>query len=112
MMPRTSSEPNAEIITFRIPSALKTALSEIAAEEEKPIGEVLRDLIRQKVKEKERQLFEAEARRQSLLLAEAAKDSNGDEAQIMRELDANFDEFARELAAQEDATERRSRKSK
>jgi hypothetical protein len=95
-MPRTSSEPNAEIITFRIPSALKTALSEIAAEEEKPIGELLRDLIRHKVKEKERREFEAEARRQSLLIAEAAKDPDSDEVRVMQELEAHFADVMRE----------------
>ena len=112
-MARTSPEPKGEIITFRIPPALKAALSEIAAEEAKPVGEVLRELIRQRVKDKERREFEAEARRQSLLIAEAAKDPDSDEAQVMRELDANFDEFSRELAAQEDAADkRRARKWK
>jgi len=112
-MARTSPEPKGEIITFRIPLALKAALSEIAAEEAKPVGEVLRELIRQRVKDKERREFEAEARRQSLLIAEAAKDPSSDEAQVMRELDANFDEFSRELAAQEDAADkRRARKWK
>ena len=112
-MARTSSEPKAEIMTFRIPPALKAALVEIAAEEAKPVGEVLRELIKRRVKDKERREFEAEARRQSLLLAELAKDPNSDEAAILRELDANFDEFARELSAQEDAAEKkRARKWK
>ena len=112
-MARTSPEANAEIVTFRIPPALKAQLCEIAAAEAKPVGELLRELIRQRVKEKERREFEAEARRQSLLLAELAKDPNIDEAAILRELDASFDEFARELSAQEDAAEKkRARKWK
>jgi Ribbon-helix-helix protein, copG family len=95
-MARTTTEPNAKIVTFRIPPALKAQLCEIAAEEAKPVGELLRDLIRQRVKEKERREFEAEARRQSLLIAEAAKDPNSDEAQVMRELEAHFIDVMRE----------------
>jgi|SRR5437763_14349617 predicted DNA-binding protein len=106
-MARSGAESKAEIMTFRISPALKAALSEIAVEEAKPVGELLRELIERRVKEKERLEFEAEARRQSLLIAEAAKDPNSDEAQVMRELDANFEEFARELAEQEEAAEKR-----
>lgn len=106
-MARTSTDAKADIITVRVPPALKAALAEIAEQEAKPVGELLRELIQQRVKEKERREFEAEARRQSLLLAELAKDPNSDEAQILRELDANFDEFARELTEQEEAAEKR-----
>ena len=104
-MARTSAEPNAEIITFRIPPALKTAFAEIARQEAKPDGELLRDLIRERVARKERREFEAEARRQSIIIAKAAEDPNSDEATIMRELDANFDEFARDVAASEAAAD-------
>src|SRR6266478_712372 len=95
-MTRTSAEPNADIITFRIPPALTAAFAEIAREEAKPVGELLRDLIRERVKRKERLEFEAEARRQSLIIAKAAEDPNSDEAAVMRELDALFDESVRE----------------
>jgi len=95
-MTRTSAEPNADIITFRIPPALKAAFAEIAREEAKPVGELLRDLIRERVKRKERLEFEVEARRQSLIIAKAAEDPNSDEAAVMRELDALFDESVRE----------------
>ena len=95
-MARTSAEPNADIITFRIPPALKTAFAEIARQEAKPVGELLRDLVRERVKQKERREFEAEARRQSIIIANAAKDPSSDEAQVMRELDALFDESVRE----------------
>jgi hypothetical protein len=98
-------EPKAEIITFRIPAALKVAFAEIAEQEAKPVGELLRELIRERIKQKERREFEAEARRQSMIIAEAAEDPNSDEAAVMRELDANFDEFARDLAASEAAAD-------
>jgi hypothetical protein len=95
-MARTTTDPNTEIITVRIPPTLKAAFREIATEEAKPVGELLRELIRERVKQKERREFEAEARRQSLLLAEAARDPNSDEAAVMRELDALFDESVHE----------------
>ena len=95
-MTRTSAEPNADIITFRIPPALKEAFAEIAKQEAKPVGELLRELIRERVTQKERRDFEAEARRQSMIIAKAAEDPNSDEAAVMRELDALFDESVRE----------------
>ena len=95
-MARTSAEPNADIITFRIPPALKTAFAEIAREEAKPVGELLRDLIRERVKQKERREFEAEARRECLAINAAARDPNSDEAAVMRELEADLEEFSKE----------------
>ena len=89
-------EPKAEIITFRIPPALKAAFAEIATEEAKPVGELLRELIRERVKQKERREFEAEARRQSMIIAKAAEDPNSDEAAVMRELEADLEEFGKE----------------
>ena len=113
-MARTSADPNADIITVRVPPALKAAIAEIARDEAKPVGELLRDLIRERVRQKERREFEAEARRECLAINAAASDPNSDEAAVMRELDANFDEFARGLAASEAAsdTKKRGRKWK
>jgi hypothetical protein len=45
--------------------------------------------------------FVKEARRQSRLLARAAAEPRSDEAQVMHELDAGFDEMMRELDAAE-----------
>lgn len=106
-MARTTLEPKDETVTFRIAPALKAAFAEIAEQERKPVGELLREMVRARIEQKQRREFEAEARRQSLLLAEAARDPNSDEAAIMRELDANFDEFARELNAREAAADRK-----
>lgn len=101
------SEAKTETITFRIDAALKDELAEIAEKEAKPVGEMLRELIRERIKQQRRRAFEAEARRQSLECAAAARDPNSDEAQVMRELDANFDEFARELAVREEKAARK-----
>jgi 16S rRNA C1402 (ribose-2'-O) methylase RsmI len=45
--------------------------------------------------------FEAEARWQSLLIAAAARDPNSDEAAVMRELEAHWEELCREIEAEE-----------
>ncbi len=95
-MARTSAEPKADIITFRIPPALKAAFAKIAEEEARPVGELLRELIRERVAQKERREFEAEARRECLEINAAASDPNSDEAAVMRELEADLEEFSKE----------------
>lgn len=107
-MARTIHEPKHEIVTFRIAPALKAAFTRIAVQERKPVGELLREMIRDRVQQRRRREFEAEARRQSLLLAEAARNPDSDEAEILRELDSNFDEFARELSAREAVAEKKT----
>jgi hypothetical protein len=95
-MPRTTTEAKADILTFRLAPALKADLAALAQKERKPLGEVLRELIRERIKQEKRREFEAEARRACEILNAAAQDPNSDEAQILRELDANFDDIARE----------------
>ena len=95
-MARTTIEAKDETVTFRIAPALKAAFAAIAEQERKPLGELLREMIRQRVEEKRRREFEAEARRQCLEANAAAQDPNSDEAAVMRELDAAFDESVRE----------------
>jgi hypothetical protein len=85
-----------ETVTFRIDSALKTAFAQIAAEEAKPVGELLRELVRDRVERRARREFEAEARRQSLEAAVAAQDPRGDEAAVLRELEAELEGFSDE----------------
>jgi prevent-host-death family protein len=92
-MARTSSDPKGDIITFRVPPSLKTALAELAERQSKPVGELLRELVRAGLDRAPPANFEAETRRQSLELAAAARDPNSDEARMMRELDANFAEL-------------------
>jgi prevent-host-death family protein len=54
---------------------------------------LLRELVRARIDRAPPADFEAEARRQSLELAAAARDPNSDEAAIMRELDAALEEL-------------------
>ncbi len=91
-MPRIS----AETVTFRIDPALKAALAALAEEESKPLGALLRELVRERLAQKRRREFEAEARRQSLEAAAAARDPDSDEAAVMGELEAHLDELAHE----------------
>lgn len=95
-MPRTTADPKLETLSFRIPAALKTAITEIAERDRRPVGALLRDLVSDRIKLERRRAFEAEARRQSLEAAMAEADPNSDAAAVQRELDALFDEFARE----------------
>ena len=95
-MPRTTTDPKAESLTFRIPPALKADLAAIAEKEEKPVGELLRELIRERIKRERRREFEAEARRQCELLNAIAHDPNSDEAAVLRELDSHLDSLADE----------------
>ena len=92
-MPRISPALKAETLTFRIEPKLKSALARIAREEHRPVGELLRDLVRARVERRRRRAFEAEARRESLELAAVARDPNSDEAAMMRDLEADLAEF-------------------
>lgn len=95
-MPRTTTDAKADTLTFRIPPALKADLAAIAEKEAKPVGEVLRELIRERIEQDRRREFEAEARRQCLEAKAAAQDPSSDEAAVLRELEAHLDSLADE----------------
>jgi len=95
-MARTTLEPKDETLTFRIAPALKTAFAEIAEQERKPVGELLREMVRARIEQKQRREFEAEARCQSLAAAALAENPHTDEAAVMRELEADLEEFSKE----------------
>jgi hypothetical protein len=98
---RTSPDPKIETVTFRIDPALKAALAKIAEQESKPLGALMRELVREHIEQKKHQEFEAEASRQSESIAARARDRASDEAQVMRELETALgqDEFADEWKA-------------
>jgi hypothetical protein len=64
--------------TFRIDPGLKQEFLKATGKENKPGSQVLRDLMAAYVDRKKRKQFEAEARRQSLLIA-----SSPEEAEVM-----------------------------
>ena len=87
-MPRISKPLKDARFNLRIDPALKAAFTAAAEAENKPAAQVVREFMREFVKRRERREFEAEAHRQSLIINEAARDPNSDEAQVMRELEA------------------------
>src|SRR6266498_1789629 len=81
---------------FRVDSQLKTAFQSATAAEDVPAAQVLRNFMRAYVEKKQRQNFAAEAKRQSALIAAAARDSDSDEAQVMRELEGDLQDVSNE----------------
>jgi hypothetical protein len=100
-VPRTSQHPKESSFNLRIDPSLKAAFTAATAAEDKPAAQVLRDFMRAYVKQRERRAFEVEARRQSLAIAERARDLTRDEYGVMREIEAEFDrdDFADEWKA-------------
>ena len=92
-MPRASQHSKDATFNFRVDPDLKAAFAAATEAEDKPAAQVLRDFMRAYVERRKRREFEAEARRQSQLIAAAAADPASDEAQVLRELDASFDEL-------------------
>jgi len=76
--------PKGDTVTFRLDPELKAELTRLAEQDHKSLGELLRELAGERVERERRRVFEAEARRQSLLIAERAGDPNSDEAEVMR----------------------------
>lgn len=95
-MPRSIPPAKAETLTFRVEPSLKHALIKVASEERKPVGQLLRELVRERVERRRRRAFETEALRQSREAATAARNPNSDEAAMLRWLDANLDTLADE----------------
>jgi predicted transcriptional regulator len=95
-MPRATTTLKAEVLTFRIDPALKREVRKIARTEHKPVGALLRELVQERVDRKRHREFETEARRQCLAANAAARDPTSDEAAVMRELEADLEEFANE----------------
>ncbi len=81
----------ADTVTFRLDPALKAELTGLAEQEHKSLGELLRELARDRVEREHRLAFEAEARRQSLLIAKRARDPGSDEAEVMRWIEETAD---------------------
>ena len=92
---------NGETFTFRLDPDLKAALARSASDAHMQPAELLRQLVREHLAQKERQAFEIEARRQSLSIAQRASQQNPDEAEVLRYMEAALecDDFAAEWKA-------------
>ena len=91
-MPRVSQHPKGDTFNFRVDPALKTAFTQATEAEDRPAAQVLREFMRGYVERRTRKAFEVEALRQSLAIAERARDPDSDEARSLRDLDALVDE--------------------
>jgi len=91
-MPQPTRQPKETRLNLRVDPTLKAAFTAAAEAEHKPPAQVLRDFMRFYIERRERSTFAAEARRQSLLIAEQARDPRSDEYAVMRELDAELED--------------------
>lgn len=91
-MSRTSQNPKDSSFNLRIDPALKAAFTAATEAEDRPAAQVVRDFMRAYVKQRERRAFETEARRQSLLIAAAARDPARDDHAVMREIDTELED--------------------
>ena len=73
-----SSQPAGSTFTFRIDPDLKQEFMAVTETDDKPVSQVLRDLMAAYVEQRKRKQFEVEARRQSKLIA-----SSPEEAEVM-----------------------------
>jgi predicted DNA-binding protein len=91
-----------EPVNFRLGRSYKQALQKLAREQDKAVGELIREVVEEYVADQERAAWEAEARRTALELGRAARDPRSDEAEMLRILDANLEAFAGEWVWEED----------
>jgi len=87
-MARTSTQRDS--VTFRIDPELKEALIKLADQDHKSLGELMRELARDRIAQAERRAFEDEARRQCREIA-AAYETDSDEAEVTRWTEAVAD---------------------
>ncbi len=77
-MRQSSQRRHKDTLNLRLDSALKTQFAAAAESENKAVAEVLREFMRSYVRRAKRRKFAAEARRQSLVVANST-----DEAEVM-----------------------------
>ncbi len=70
-MPTAANRSSADTITIRLERKLKDEFISAAKNEDRPASEILRDLMLAYVEDRERKHFEAEAQRESKLVAAA-----------------------------------------
>ena len=78
-MSRTTQNRKAETLNLRIDPSLKAELVAASEMENRPVAEILRELMRAYVEHAKRRKFAAEARRQSKLIT-----SSSDETEVFR----------------------------
>jgi predicted DNA-binding protein len=91
-----------ENVTFRLETRHKEALAKLAADRNKPVGQILREAVETYLERQERAAWEEEARRASLALAREAQDPGSAEAEHLRMLESALEEFAEEWVWEEE----------
>lgn len=94
-MTAVAKRQKLENFNFRLEPELKAAFAAAAEAADRPAAQVLRDFMRAYVEKRERDDLKVAMRRQAAELGRLAQDPDSDEAQILRELDANLDDFLR-----------------
>lgn len=91
-MARSSQNPKETSFNLRIDPALKAAFTAAAEADDKPAAQLVRDFMQAYVRRRKRLAFEAEAGRQSRLVAEASADPRSDDHSVMREIEAELED--------------------
>ncbi|MEX2528569.1 MAG: ribbon-helix-helix protein, CopG family [Gemmatimonadota bacterium] len=91
-----------EPINVRLGQDYKRALEELARDRNRTVSSVVREVLQDFVDAERRRAWEAEARRSARVLAEEAEDPDSPEAETLRTLEANLEEFAQEWVWEEE----------
>lgn len=73
-MPSRNQQSKSGTLNFRIDPRLKADLMAATEDENRPVAEVLRELISNYLEQRQRRRFEIEARRQSQLIASSPEE--------------------------------------
>ena len=95
-----ADEPK-EPVNFRLGKSDRQALDHLARQRDTSVGQLVREVVREYIDNQARVAWEEEARRTATELGRAARDPDSDEADILRTLDANLEEFSREWVWEE-----------
>ena len=90
------SEDRKLPVNFRLGARTQRALARLAARRRLGVSQLVREIVEVYVAREERRTWEAEARRAAEILAAEARKRTSSEASMLRILDANLKEFARE----------------
>ena len=85
-----------EPVNFRLGRSHRQALDRLARQQDKSVGQLVREVVEEYITDQARAAWEAEARRTAAELGRSARDPRSDEAEMLRVLDASLEAFAKE----------------
>jgi predicted DNA-binding protein len=85
-----------EPVNFRLGRSHRQALNRLARQQDKSVGQLVREVVEVYISDQARAAWEAEARRTAAELGRSARDPRSDESETLRVLDANLEAFAKE----------------